>query len=139
MTTYKIDVSLETLAMAALYGAIATAPYAAKAQNGAQEPETAEAQTSASEQETPVGSGDEILVTGTKRASASTIYETPSAVSAFGPTQLAEAKVESLSDLITMIPNVVLNGTAVVPGLNREFVSICDDPLGRISAGPARN
>ncbi len=118
MTSYKIDVSLGTLAIAALSGAIALVPHAARAQDTVEEQEAAGEQPPSAQQETPPASSDEIVVTANKRATASTIYETPSAVSAFGPTQLAEAKVESLSDLTTMIPNVVLNGTAVVPGLN---------------------
>ncbi len=60
----------------------------------------------------------EIVVTASKRAEGSTIHDTPIAVSAFGEQQLETAHVNSLSDLTTMIPNVVLNGTAVVPGLN---------------------
>lgn len=61
---------------------------------------------------------DDIVVTANKRAEGATIHDTPVAVSAFGARQLEDAHVSSLSDLTTMIPNVVLNGTAVVPGLN---------------------
>lgn len=84
-------------------------------------PALAYAQTSnadgASPQDSVTDSG-EIVVTANKRAAASTVYDTPIAVTAFGEAQLENAHVNSLSDLTVMIPNVVLNGTAVVPGLN---------------------
>lgn len=85
-------------------------------------PADARAQDSSQESnETVVDAGD-IIVTANKRASASTVYDTPIAVSAFGDQQLQDAHVNSLSDLTVMIPNVVLNGTAVVPGLNNFAV-----------------
>ncbi|WBX86151.1 TonB-dependent receptor [Sphingosinicella microcystinivorans] len=99
---------LGTLSLAALVGPVAGGYAAANAQEASGERETAGT----------LAAVDKIVVTATKRAEASTIYETPIAVSAFGARQLEDAHVGSLSDLTTMIPNVVLNGTAVVPGLN---------------------
>lgn len=58
----------------------------------------------------------EVVVTGTKRAGGVTVYEAPLAVSAFGARQLEDAHVRDLSNISTMVPNVVFNGSGTYPG-----------------------
>jgi iron complex outermembrane recepter protein len=89
-------------------------------------PAQVNAQEVATTDETPVSpqeenanvDNSEIVVTATKQLAGPTVQETPLAVTAFGQRQLDTAHVTSLSDLSTMVPNVALNGTAAVPGLN---------------------
>ncbi len=60
----------------------------------------------------------DIVVTATKSINATTVQKTPIAVTAFNQASLENAHVSSLSDLTVSIPNVFLNSSETVQGVN---------------------
>lgn len=60
---------------------------------------------------------EEVLVTATKRAGTVRVHDAPLALTAFGDKQLEDAHVRDLSNIGNMMPNVLLNGSATIPGM----------------------
>jgi iron complex outermembrane recepter protein len=61
---------------------------------------------------------EEITITATKRAEAVSVHDSPFAITAFGSATLADAHVDELSDLTSLVPNVFLNSSDTVQGVN---------------------
>ena len=61
---------------------------------------------------------DEVVVTATKQVGPVSVHNAPLAVTAFGETTLERAHVEELSDLTNLIPNVFLNTSETIHGVN---------------------
>lgn len=62
------------------------------------------------------GRVEEVIVTGTKQAGGVSVHDAALAVTAFSTTQLEESHVRDLSNVSTMVPNVVFSGTGTYPG-----------------------
>jgi len=61
---------------------------------------------------------EEIVITATKRVEAISVHDSPFAVTGFGAANLADAHVDQLSELTNLVPNVFLNSSETVQGVN---------------------
>jgi iron complex outermembrane receptor protein len=66
----------------------------------------------------PAPAVDEVVVTGTKQVGPVRVHDAPLAVTAFGKSALEAAHVDQLSDLTNLVPNVFLNSSETVQGVN---------------------
>lgn len=62
--------------------------------------------------------GDNIIVTATKKVGTFGVQETPAAITAFGQASLENGHVTAISDLTGQIPNVFLNTSETIHGVN---------------------
>lgn len=62
--------------------------------------------------------GEDIVVTALKNAGGTNVQNAPLAITALGAAQIEQAHIQSISDITKLAPNVFLNSTATLPGLN---------------------
>jgi iron complex outermembrane receptor protein len=66
----------------------------------------------------PQAALDEVVVTALKQAGPVSVHNSPLAVTAFGEAGLEKAHIDQLADLTHLVPNVFLNSTETVQGVN---------------------
>lgn len=76
-------------------------------------------QEASSTENTNSGAIADIVVTGLKRSTQTSVAKAPLAISAFGPEQLAQAHVVNVAQVQTQIPNVYFNKASTSPGQNQ--------------------
>lgn len=104
---YKVQLAMLSLATCISPALAQSAP-----QQATDSQQAAEAPGAASD------SAADIVVTATKSVNATTVHRTPIAVTAFNEAALETGHVSALSDLTGSIPNVFLNASETVQGVN---------------------